>query len=209
MTTRREKEAKPKSAIPIGMNNMRDLLQFSQNNEFFVFINRLTYNLDLYKLTQVSVKEEQSIIEDGMLQELSDEETVLKYQFVKVYHLDFTQSDIYNSYMRAKELDSELNVQDFILSNVSVSVENNGDVSMLHIINQPQLKNILAEITMFSQDNKPGRSSKSIVKSFNQEVGFAPEIVEQLKELLENQKQNLRDQMQNLKIRQQRLPKNL
>ena len=115
-----------------------------------MFINRLTFNLDLYKLTQVSVKEEQSMIEDGMLQELSDEETYLKYQFVKVYNLEFTQSDIYNSYMRAKELNSELNIQEFILSNVSVSVENNGDVSMLHIINQPQLKNVLAEISMFS-----------------------------------------------------------
>lgn len=48
---------------------------------------------------------------------------------------------------------------------------------MLNIINQPQLKNVLAEITMFSQDNKPGKSSKSIVKNFSQEVAFAPEIV--------------------------------
>ena len=53
---------------------------------------------------------------------------------------------------------------------------------MLYIINQPQLKNVLVEIAMFSQDNKPGRSSKSIVKSFNQEVGFTPEIVDQLKD---------------------------
>ena len=63
-----------------------------------------------------------------------------------------------------------------------MSVENNGDVSMLYIINQPQLKNVLVEIAMFSQDNKPCRSSKSIVKSFNQEVGFTPEIVDQLKD---------------------------
>ena len=75
--------------------------------------------------------------DDGMLQELSDDETFLRYQFVKVYHLDFHQSEIHNSYVRAKDLDPELTVQDYILDNVSVSVENNGDVSMLHIINQP------------------------------------------------------------------------
>ena len=73
--------------------------------------------------------------DDGLLQELSDDETYLKYQFVKVYSLDFQASDIYNSYIRAKDLDSNLNVQTFIQENVSVSVENNGDVSMLHIIN--------------------------------------------------------------------------
>ena len=48
--------------------------------------------------------------DDGMLQELSDDETYLKYQFVKVYSLDFQASDIYNSYIRAKDLDSNLNV---------------------------------------------------------------------------------------------------
>ena len=126
--------------------------------------------------------------DDGMLQELSDDETYLKYQFVKVYSLDFQASDIFNSYIRAKDLDSNLNVQTFIEENVSVSVENNGDVSMLYIINQPQLKNVLVEIAMFSQDNKPGRSSKSIVKSFNQEVGFTPEVVDQLKDQLEKKK---------------------
>jgi hypothetical protein len=52
---------------------MRDLLQFSQNNEYFVFINRLTSSLDLYKLTTVSVKEDQTM-QDGFL-ELSDDET--------------------------------------------------------------------------------------------------------------------------------------
>lgn len=57
MATQKEKDAKPKSIIPIGLNNMRDLLQFSQNNEYWVFVNRLTYSLDVYKLTQVSVKE--------------------------------------------------------------------------------------------------------------------------------------------------------
>lgn len=128
------------------------------------------------------------MIDDGMLMELSDEETYLKYQFVKVYNLDFQQSDIYNSFMRAKELNPELDVQEFINSNVSVSVENSGDVSMLHIINQPQLKNVLVEISMFSQDNKPGRHSKSIVKSFNQEVGFSPEVIGQLRDQLESKK---------------------
>lgn len=46
-------------------------------------------------------------------------------------------------------------------------MENNGDVSMMHIINQPQLKNVLVEISMFSQDNKPGRNTKSVVKNFS------------------------------------------
>ena len=54
---------------------------------------------------------------------------------------------------------------------------------------------------MFSQDNKPGRSSKSIVKSFNQEVGFTPEIVDQLKDQLEKKKSNLREQIALIKIR--------
>jgi hypothetical protein len=51
----KKKDEKPKSPIPIGLNNMRDLLQFSQNNEYFVFINRLTFSLDLYKLSLVNV----------------------------------------------------------------------------------------------------------------------------------------------------------
>lgn len=55
---------------------------------------------------------------------------------------------------------------------------------------------------MFQQDNKPGRSSKSIVKNFNQEVGFTPEVVDQLKSLLEKKKQDLREQISLIKIRQ-------
>jgi hypothetical protein len=37
------KDENLKSLIPIGLNDMRDLLQFSQNNEYFLFINRLTF----------------------------------------------------------------------------------------------------------------------------------------------------------------------
>jgi hypothetical protein len=41
------------SAIPIGENNMRDLLQFSQSNQYFLFMNRLTFKIYLYKLDYI------------------------------------------------------------------------------------------------------------------------------------------------------------
>lgn len=190
---KKNKDEKPKSPIPIGVNNMRDMLQFSQNNEYFVFINRLTFSLDLYKLSTVSVKSDESFMSDGLLKEMSDDETWQKYRFVKVYNIGFEESDIFNTFKRAREANPELNVQDFILSNVSVSVENSGDVSMLHIIKQPQLKNVLVEICMFSQDNKPQRNTKSVVKNYNQEVAFHPTIMDQMQDLLEDKKKSLRE----------------
>ena len=88
--------------------------------------------------------------DDGMLNEMSDDETYIKYQFVKVYNIDFVAADIHQSFKRAQEADSDITIQDFITDSLSVSVENNGDVSMLNIINQPWSKNVLTEIAMFS-----------------------------------------------------------
>jgi hypothetical protein len=47
------KKGDNESPIPIKENNMRDLLQFSQNNKFFLFINRLTYKMSVYKLEYI------------------------------------------------------------------------------------------------------------------------------------------------------------
>lgn len=80
---------------------------------------------------------------------------------------------------------------------------------MMNIVNQPQLKNVLIEICLFSQDNKPGRNTKSIVKNRNQEVSFHPTIVDQMKQLLEDKKADLREQISVVKIRLARLPKSL
>lgn len=41
------------SPIPIGENNMRDLLQFSQNNNYYLFINRLTFKMHVYKIEYI------------------------------------------------------------------------------------------------------------------------------------------------------------
>jgi hypothetical protein len=140
---------------------------------------------------------------------MSDDDTWLKYRFVKVYSIAFEESNLFNDYKMARDLEPELGVQDYIQTNVSVSVENNGDVSMMQIINQPQTKNVLVEIAMFSQDNKPGRNTKSIVRNYNQEIDFHPTIVEQMKSLLEDKKAALREQISVIKIRLARLPKSL
>jgi hypothetical protein len=103
----------------------------------------------MYKLTSESVYEH-NLIKDSLLKEMSDDGTRQKYKFIKVYNIAFEESDIFNSFKRARDANPELNIQKFIQSNVSVTVENSGDVAMMQIINQPLLKNVLVEISMFS-----------------------------------------------------------
>lgn len=82
-----DKNKEEGSPIPIGENNMRDLLQFSQSNQYFLFINRLTFKMHVYKL---------EYIWDGPIPSDCDESTEgLKFEFKRVYQIAFTDSRIH------------------------------------------------------------------------------------------------------------------
>jgi hypothetical protein len=59
---------------------MRDLLQFSQNNKYFLFINRLTYKMSVYKLEYIRENPKGADSD-------SEEEEIgrLRFEFVRVY----------------------------------------------------------------------------------------------------------------------------
>jgi hypothetical protein len=142
----------------------------------------------------VSVKKEQSGFEDGLLDDFSFDDTTQRYQFVKVYNIAFNDSDIFAEFKKRRDVDPALNLQEFISSNVTVSVENTGEVSMMLLLN-PHCKNVSVIISMFSQDNKPDRSNKSLVKNFNQDVEFQDSSIKGLTELLEGKCKDLREQV--------------
>lgn len=125
----KDKNKEKESPIPIGENNMRDLLQFSQSNQYFLFMNRLTFKMHVYRLAYVW---------DGPIPSDCDENTNgLKFEFKRVYQIAFNDSRIFQIYKNSEEYKNE-SLDFFLRTRVSYRVENSGQVSIILVRTLPK-----------------------------------------------------------------------
>ena len=139
------KKENQESPIPIGENNMRDLLQFSQNNQYFLFINRLTMKMYVYKLEYIRENPLNSLDSN------EDDTEGLRFEFKRIYKLAFNESRINEIYKNNKEYQNDTR-EFFLKTRCSFRVENNGSVSIILVRNDPKKLTCQVDISIFSNE---------------------------------------------------------
>jgi len=99
-----------------------ELLQFSSDNNKFLFLNRLSFKMKVYELKTIMVKQ-------------GDQEIETVY-FSKMYTLDSKNSELLKDTRKFMHGENKFKFRDYLEKCLTINIENDGTVSMM-LISQP------------------------------------------------------------------------
>jgi len=99
-----------------------ELLQFSSDNNKFLFLNRLSFRMKVYELKTIKVKQ-------------GDQEIETVY-FSKMYTLDSKNSELLKDTRKFMHGENKFKFRDYLEKCLTINIENDGTVSMM-LISQP------------------------------------------------------------------------
>jgi len=99
-----------------------ELLQFSSDNNKFLFLNRLSFRMKVYELKTLKVKQ-------------GDQEIETVY-FSKMYTLDSKNSELLKDTRKFMHGENKFKFRDYLEKCLTINIENDGTVSMM-LISQP------------------------------------------------------------------------
>jgi len=99
-----------------------ELLQFSSDNNKFLFLNRLSFRMKVYELKTIMVKQ-------------GDQEIETVY-FSKMYTLDSKNSELLKDTRKFMHGENKFKFRDYLEKCLTINIENDGTVSMM-LISQP------------------------------------------------------------------------